>query len=384
LPIKAGIIGAGFIGPVHLDALRRLVGVEVIALAEIDPASGEEKAAHLGIPLVLTSEELLTHPEIQVVHICTPNHLHYPLACAALAAGKHIMCEKPLALDSGQGREMVERAASSGLCHGIDFNYRGYPLVKEARRRVADGEIGKVRLVHGSYLQDWLLFETDYNWRLEPDQGGSLRAVADIGSHWCDLVEYVTGARIVAANADLATLIPKRKRPAGRGETFQETRPRDGLTEVEITTEDYAAVLFRLDQAAHGTFMVSQVSAGHKNRLSWEIDGEKSALAWNQEEPETLWIGHRDQPNQVLRRSPAATGPGPVSRPGLPGGHPEGYNDAVVNVMAAFYAQVESGSPPDPGKAPYPTFNDGLHALLVCEAIAESARRGTWVEVADG
>src|SRR5262245_60603782 len=235
---------------------------------------------------------MLEDDRVDVVHLTTPNHLHYAQVRAALAAGKHVVCEKPLAMDATETAELLRLAEESGLVHAVNFNIRFYAQCQEARALVEAGEIGDVRLVSGGYLQDWLLHDTDWNWRLDPALGGSLRAVGDIGSHWLDLVPFVTGRHVEAVMADLATFIPVRRQPTGPVETFTDGAAGDTV-EVQMETEDAAGILLRFEGGARGVLTVSQVSAGRKNRLSWEIDGSESALAWASEEPEELWLGHR-------------------------------------------------------------------------------------------
>ena len=359
--LRAGVVGTGFIGAVHVDALRRL-GVEVAGVV----GSSRERAKPLA-PVYDSYEALLADQRVDVVHLTTPNHLHYPQVKAALAAGKHVVCEKPLALTSEQSAELLEVAERSGLVHCTNFNIRFYAQVQEARRRAA--ELGTIWSVHGGYLQDWLLLPTDWNWRLEPDKGGELRAVADIGSHWLDLVQFVTGLEIEQVFADLATAIPVRRRPTGEVETFAAA----GEVEREdapMTTEDLAHILVRFRGGARGSCVVSQVAAGRKNAVHFEVDAAGGSLAWNGETPEELWLGHRDEPNGVLLR-----GPGGVAR--LPGGHSEGFADTFRELYRAVYRAVASGEPGDD----YPTFRAGHVENVLAEAVARSNDEQRWVEV---
>ena len=288
--IKVGIIGTGFIGPTHIEAIRRLGFVEVVALAETSQEQAERKAAELGIPKAYGDyREMLSDSEIQVVHNCTPNHVHFAINKEIILAGKHVISEKPLAMNSEESAELLALAQKQGVVHGVNFNYRQHASVQNLRAKIANGDLGKVNLVHGSYLQDWLLYETDFNWRLAPEVGGKSRAVADIGSHWCDTVQFVTGKKIVEVFADLATVIPVRKKAIGSVATFSTQSTEDvEYEDVSINTEDYASVLVRFEDGSRGVFTVSQVSAGRKNRLSFEINGSKSSVYWNQEEPEKL------------------------------------------------------------------------------------------------
>jgi predicted dehydrogenase len=280
--IRAGVIGAGFIGPAHVEAVRRLGSVEVVALAASSLASAQKKAQALSIARAYGDwRELVHDPDVQVVHNCTPNVMHHEVTLAAIAAGKHIVAEKPLAMNSRETSELVQALEATPLVGAVCFNYRMYPLVQEARARVAAGDIGQVRLIHGGYLQDWLLFETDYNWRVDPRQAGASRAMADIGSHWCDLAQFVSGRRIAAVCADLGTFLPRRFRPAGEVETFAgpARRTAGAVAEISVETEDYGSVLLRYDGGARGACTISQLSAGHKNGLRLEVDGSLSSLA---------------------------------------------------------------------------------------------------------
>jgi predicted dehydrogenase len=321
---------------------------------------------------------MLDDPRVDVVHITSPNHLHHPQAKAALEAGKHVVCEKPLGLDSVQTGELLRLARDSGLVHAVNFNIRFYPQCREARERVAAGTLGDVRLVTGSYLQDWLMYDTDWNWRLEEDRGGALRAVGDIGSHWIDLMTFVSGRRVESVMADLTTFIPRRRQPTGPVETFS-TEAASETVAREIQTEDTASMLLRFAGGARGAVTVSQLSAGRKNALSFEIDGSRSAVAWTGERPEELWIGHRDQPKQLLLRDPALLTPAAAALASVPGGHAEGFENTFRELYRAVYRAVAAGGPPD--EPDYPTFADGHEQTLIGEAITASAREGRWADV---
>ena len=371
--VKAAVAGTGFIGVVHVEALRRL-GVEVVGVCAETPEIAREKGIVYPLPHVYESyEELLADARVEVVHIATPNHLHHPQAKAALAAGKHVVCEKPLALDTDESAELVELAERSGLVHCTNFNLRFFPQVQEARARVHAGELGRVWSIDGAYRQDWLLLETDWNWRLEPEIGGTLRAVGDIGSHWLDLAQFVTGKKVVALLGDLMTTLPIRKKPAGPVETFSAAI---GETEdVQIRTEDTARLILRFEDGARGSVVVSQVSAGHRNALELEVDGSAGSLAWSSERNEELRLGHRERPNELLVRDPALMS-GPV-RGSVPGGHPEGFQDASKDLYRAVYAAVAAGEPGDG----YPTFRDGHWENVLARAVLRSACEERWIEV---
>jgi predicted dehydrogenase len=379
--IKAGIVGAGFIGPAHAEALRRLPGIEVAALAESSEALAAAKAAELGIPKAFGDYRLLlADKEIEVVHVCTPNNLHYPQAKAALEAGKHVVCEKPLSMTAQDARELVSLADATGKVCAVHFNIRYYPLMAHVRAMIRSGELGEIYSVRGSYLQDWLFYDTDYNWRLEPQFSGDSRAVADIGSHWMDLIEYLTGLRIGEVIADFMTCHKQRKKPLKPVETYagKLLAPED-YAAVPINTEDYATVMLRFGGGPRGVLTVSQVTAGRKNRLYFEIDGSKQALAWESELPNQLWIGRRDAANGLLLRDPSLVHPDSRQLISFPGGHNEGFPDTSKQLFKQVYAAVRAG-----GKDPspkYPTFRDGLRELELCEAIVQSARKSAWVKV---
>lgn len=376
--LGAAVIGSGFIGTVHIEALRRL-GVRLVGLLEASPEVGERRARQLGVPRAYgTLDELLADPAVQVVHVTSPNELHHPQARQILAAGRHVVCEKPLALTSSESRELVDLAAASGLVNAVNFNIRWYPLNQHVAAMVRAGDLGDVRFITGHYLQDWLLFDTDWNWRLEGDQGGVLRAVGDIGSHWLDLTSFVTGLRVESVLADLTTFIPVRRKPAGPVLTFSTERAAETIP-VEIRTEDTASILLRYKGGARGSVNISQLSPGRKNSLSYQIDGSSSAVAWDSEQPDSLWIGHRDRPNEQLLRNPALMNADGVAAARLPGGHVEGFADTFGAVFTAVYADVAAGRPSEHPR--YATFAAGHEELLIGDAVLESSRTGTWAKV---
>jgi predicted dehydrogenase len=336
--MKTAIVGGGFMGRVHAEAVRRLGSVEPI------PVGGRDEAAF---------RAALANPGIQAVHICTPNASHFRIAKLALEAGKHVLCEKPLATSSADARRLVELARERGLRNCTCHNLRYYPMVQHMRRMREDGDLGEILIVQGTYSQDWLLYDTDWNWRVTSTDGGPSRALADIGSHWCDMAEHVTGQRITSVCADL--------------QTFHKARD----------TEDFGAVIFRMGDRARGAFTASQVSAGRKNRLSIEIYGSKSGVAWDQERPDELWIGNRNTNNQVVIKDPGLLKEGARSYADLPGGHSEGYDDTFKQVFRRFYASIENPNV----DAEYPEFIDGLRQLIILEAELGSHQRHGWMEV---
>jgi predicted dehydrogenase len=376
--VGAAVIGTGFIGTVHVEQLRR-IGVRVRGVLGSSPERGQERADALGVDRAYPSlEALLDDPSIDVVHVTSPNHLHVPQARQILEAGRHVVCEKPLAMAASDSAGLVELAVGSGLINAVNFNIRFYPLHQHVRELVAAGALGDVRFVTGHYFQDWLLLETDWNWRLEPDKGGSLRAVGDIGSHWLDLTTFLTGSQVTAVMADLTTFIPQRAQPRGPVETFSTERSADTV-EREMATEDTASILLRFANGARGSVSVSQISAGRKNSLQWEIDGSTSSAAWDSETPDHLWLGHRGRPNEIVMRDPALMGDAGRAAAALPGGHVEGFADTFGALFRAIYADVVAGRPSE--RPPYATFADGHDEVIVGDAVAESARLGRWVEI---
>jgi len=380
LDIGVAVVGAGFIGPVHVEALRR-VGVRVLGICGVDADESRQAAERLGLPEGYASfDEVLADANVQSVHLAVPNVLHYAMAKQALEAGKHVMCEKPLAMHSGQSAELATLARERGLAAGVCYNVRFYPLNLHARAMVSSGQVGDVKAVNGSYVQGWLMYDTDYNWRVLASEGGELRAVADIGTHWMDLVRSITGLEVSAVLADLLTVHTTRRRPKGEVETFTGKLTAQGETEpIEVVTDDYGAVLFRFTNGAKGSLYVSQVTAGRKNCISYEIAGSKCALSWNSETPNELWVGYRDKPNELLLRDPALVADSARPAVAYPGGHTEGYPDTFKQCFRAFYEAIASGAPAE--KRSYPTFEDGHREIVLCEAILESHKSERWVAV---
>lgn len=376
--LRAAIVGVGFVGRAHLEALRRLP-IPVVGLMGSTPERAQESARNLGLERAYKSiDELAADKSVSVVHICTPNHLHFELAEKLLGAGKHVMCEKPLAMDSKQSAELVALSKKQKRVGGVTYNLRYYPLCQQAHAMVKGGAIGTPRLIHGSFLQDWLLYPNDWNWRLESELGGELRAVSDIGTHWLDLMGWITGKKITELCADLATVVPVRQRPKGRVETFQKAATIK-TEEVKIRTDDYASVLLRFEDNVRGVMTVSQVSAGRKARLWFEIDGSEASLAWNSEAPETLWIGHRGQANQELLKDPGMMSPEARGFAGYPGGHVEGYPDTFVQLFKQFYGYIAAGDMSAPRL--FPTFETGHAEMVLCDTIAQSTREQRWIKV---
>ncbi|HLJ58804.1 MAG TPA: Gfo/Idh/MocA family oxidoreductase [bacterium] len=380
LPIRVGVIGAGFIGPAHIESLRRLGFVRVVALAGSSQASAEHKAASLFVPAAYGDyRRLIEAPDVDVVHITAANVHHYPAAKAALEAGKHVVCEKPLAMTTAESAELVRLAEASGLVNAVTFNIRFYPLLQHARALIGRGDLGPVYLVHGGYWQDWLLLDTDYNWRVDPVEGGALRAVGDIGSHWLDLAQHLTGLPIRAVLADLTTVLPLRRRPSRPLDAFATAAVE--RTPVRVETEDAATVMLRLGDAARGVMMVSQVSAGRKNRLAIEVNGARGSIAWDGERPNELWLGHRDRPNETLIKDPALLDPAARPYARYPGGHAEGFADSHTAINRAIYDYLRAGGRRSGRPPEFPTFADGHRENVIAECILASAHAARWVEV---
>lgn len=377
--VKAGVVGVGFIGVAHVEALRRL-GVEVAGVVGSSPERAQTKAEAAGLGRVYSNvEEMAADPGIDVIHIASPNYAHADQVRIALAAGKHVVCEKPLALSSADTADLVGRATASGLVNAVCFNIRFYPANHQAMAMVANGEIGEPRFITGSYHQDWLLLETDWNWRLQPEEAGNLRAVADIGSHWLDLTRFISGRRVVEVMADLHTLVPVRRHPAGPVETFAAVDDTADLVEEEMRSDDAAGILLRYEGGARGAVTISQVSAGQKNSVRYEVAGSQSALRWLSSNPDDLFIGHRGRPNEILSRDPGLYAPQAASLIAYPGGHVEGFPDTFRALFSKVYADVLAGGPsPTPA---YPTFADGHDAVLVTDAVAKSHETQSWTAV---
>ena len=376
--IKAGVIGTGFIGPAHIEALRRLGYVDVVALADVDEKTASEKASGLSIDTAYGDyKKLLADSAIKVVHICTPNNMHYIMTKEALLAGKHVICEKPLALTYKEAAELVALAKEKGLVNAVHYNLRFYPLVQQAKAMVEKGELGKILAVNGSYQQDWLFYQTDYNWRLNSELSGESRAVADIGSHWFDTTEFVTGLRINKVCADFATFYKTRKKPLKPVETYTgKLLQASDYEDVPIDTEDYATVLLRYENGAHGSLTVNQVAAGRKNRCYFEVYGDKKAMTWDSENPNELWIGRRDGNNEIIIKDPSLMHDAPRAFAALPGGHTEGFADTSRQMFAQVYAKILEN-----GGTGFPEFSDGAREMTLCEAIVASAKGENWVSI---
>lgn len=376
----AAVVGTGFIGPVHVEALGR-AGVKVAGIMGSTPEKSRQAAERLGLPRAYESlQQILDDASVEVVHITSPNRYHFEQASAVIRAGKHVLCEKPLAMNSKESAVLVSLAKQAGVAAGVNYNIRYYPLCVEAAARVAEGSLGDLFHVSGSYAQDWLFHKTDFNWRVLADEGGELRAVADIGTHLLDLIGFITGRKVESVFADLQTVYPERDRPLGGTETFSGKRdPQQALERLTIDTEDHGSILLRFEGGAKGVIWVSQVNAGRKNCLRLELAGSRGSFAWDSESPNALWLGHRDKPNELFVRDPALMTPRAREVASYPGGHNEGFPDSFKQLFRDFYRSIEAGdfnAPP-----PFPTFADGHQEILLCEAILESHRQQRWTSV---
>jgi predicted dehydrogenase len=375
--IKTAIFGTGFMGRVHLEAVRRVESVQAAAIAGRNEAAARHLGDAFSVPAMTDYRDVLRDPSIEAVHICTPNAQHFSMAKEALQAGKHVICEKPLTTTVAEAEELVALAARQGVRNCTCHNLRFYPMVQQMRRLREAGDLGDILVLQGTYSQDWLLYDTDWNWRVETKAGGPSRCMADIGSHWFDMAEHITGLRVTSLCADLQTFHATRKQPKHSVETFANKLmgPEDYI-ETPVDTEDFGAVVFRMGTRTRGCMTASQVAAGRKNGLSIEIYGTKSSVAWNQERPDELWQGHRDVGNEIYIKDPSLLKPGARSYADLPGGHSEGYDDTFKQVFRRFYASVGKGDAPE-----YPQFVDGLRQMKILNTVLESNRKRGWVDV---
>lgn len=378
--IKAAVVGMGFIGTAHVEALRRLNNVEVAAICG-SKRGIQKKAEELGIENFFSDfSEMIKSPEIDVIHICTPNYMHFQMTKDALNAGKHVVCEKPLTTTKKEAEELVAIAKEKGLINATNFNIRFYPLMHQLRTMVSKGDMGEIFSVNGSYLQDWLFYETDYNWRLEPEKSGDSRAIADIGSHWMDLVEFVTGLKITEVFADFATFHKTRKKPLNPIDTYSgKLLNSEDYTDVSIDTEDYASVMMRFENGARGVMTVSQVFAGKKNCVSFDLAGSKKSASWVSEKPNEIWFGRRESVNESMMKDPSIMYPEARSLVSYPGGHNEGFPDTFKQNFIKIYKTISEGVVAD--KPEYPTFEDGLREIILCEKIVESNKKAMWIKI---
>jgi predicted dehydrogenase len=377
--INVGLIGTGYIGGVHLDALKRIQGVNVTVVQDINREYAESTARRFNIPKFETDyKAVIRDPAVDVIHNCTPNKFHYPITKEALEAGKHVLSEKPLAMTLNEAKELVELAEKKNVVTGVDFCYRYYPLVQEMAVRMQRGDAGALRMITGTWFQDWLSKDTDYSWRLDKKESGGSNITADLGSHWFDLIQFVTGKKLKEVMGDFKTIIPVRKKPTGQVLAFEESDSSQ-FEEVTVDVEDYSAVLFHLDDETPGSFTTSQVCNGRKSDTEFQVYGSKSSMAWNHKYSDKLWIGHRDRPNETLTESPILQDSTTARFATLPTGHPVGYNDAVLNLFKDFYNTVETGK--EENSLGRPTFKTGYDEMIVLDAVMKSANERKWVSV---
>lgn len=380
--VGMGLVGPGFVAAHHLDAVRRLGDVDIIAIAGSSQDSANKKARAYKVDRAYGDyHSLIADPAVQVIHNTTPNHLHLPVTLAALAAGKHVISDKPLALNAQEGRKLRDAAIAAKVAHVVTFNYRGNPLVQQARGMVARGETGPLSFVQGFYLQDWMTDANVYSWRSDPAKGGVTSALGDIGSHWCDVAEHISGLKITSVLADLTTVIPVRYSSGASGEAFSSTNTGERHA-VQVSSEDLASVLLRFENGAKGCFSVGQVLPGHKNDLQIELNGRTCSLKWKQEEQNNLWIGHHDRPNCTLAKDPSLVSKDVLPYVHLPGGHQEAWSDAFRNLIADAYQWIREGGNPSTKPASLPTFEDGYRSTCLIEAMLKSsAAGGAWVDI---
>ncbi len=380
--VKVGLIGAGYIGVVHLEMLRRIVDIELVAVADSDQARAKDAADRFGIPTVYErGEDIVESSEVDVIHNCTPNHLHFELNRRAILAGKDVLSEKPLSLDARESAELLRLARDRKTLTAINFCYRYYPVIQEAAVRVRAGALGEIRAFVGHFLQDWLFLASDYSWRLDPAFAGRANVVADLGSHWCDLVQFITGRRIVEVMAELHTCLPRRRRPMGGTLSFGAGAAAGEAEEVDVPLDDYAAMFIRLDNGARGNFTTCQVAAGRKVDIELQVFGSKESYAWNHVHPNALWIGHRERGNETFYESSQLQAPETRKYAALPTGHPMGYHDAVYNLFRDYYNALAAKREGKAFTVDFPDFETGHRAMCIIDAAIESSRSGKWVNV---
>ncbi len=379
--ITVAVIGTGYIGPIHIEALRRLGDVNVKGVCDANMKLAESAASRFGIEKVYKDwKEAVNDPSVDAVHICSPNCMHFEMSKAAVKAGKSIMSEKPLAMKLEEAEELTDLARLKGTITGVNFCYRYYPSVIEAALRIKSGDAGTVRMVSGTWFQDWLSKASDWTWRLEEAQSGNSNIAGDLGSHWFDLIQFATGLKITDVMADFATIIPVRRKPKNQVIAFESSTSSE-FEEVNVALEEYAAVMFRLDNGAPGTFTACQTVNGVKSAPEFMINASGYSLAWDHAETNKLWIGHRDTPNEILIENPSLMNPAASGYATLPAGHPLGYHDAVLNLFRDFYDDVRLGKERADRPVPRPTFETGAEEMRILKAVVESNKKGVWVKV---
>ena len=379
MKIRVGIIGMGYIGESHIEAIRRIGLCELCAIADTNYELAKEKAAIYGIEKVYASvDELLADSDIDAVHNCTPNFLHKQINEKIIRSGKHLFSEKPLTMNYAEAKELLElKKQYPQVEAAVNFNYRMNPMVQEIRARIKAGEAGDIRIITGDYNQDWLMYDTDYSWRLEPEVAGNSCCIADIGSHWMDIIQHVTGHKIVSVMGDAVTVIPVRKKPAKQQETFKDAVSEDYI-EVQVKNEEYAAVMFKTDKGATGVFHVTEMAPGHGCDFSFEINGSSLSYGWNQEQNDRMWIGRRGGDNSVVIRNPNLLSDEAKAYSSLAMGHPEGWNDAFKGNIYAFYKYLAEEKK---GDRVFSTLEDAAYVVKLTEKIIESSKLKKWINI---
>ena len=381
IKFKVGLIGTGYIGIIHLEMLRRFAEIEIVAVADNNPQSANDVANKFNVPKVFyNASELIQDNQVEIIHNCTPNNLHFQINSEAIKASKDVLSEKPLALNSKESSDLVALAEKFNTVHGVNFCYRYYPVLQEAAARVRKGNLGDVRLVLGHFLQDWLSFETDYSWRLDPKAAGISNTMADLGSHWCDLVQFVTGLKITEIMAEFHTILPTRKKPKSGPLSFSVSQ-NDDVEEVKIPVEDYATIFIRLENGARGNFSTCQLAIGKKVDIDLQVYGSKESYSWNHVHPNAITIGHRDKANEIFYESPILQTEDTRKYASLPTGHPIGYHDTIFNFFTDYYAAVAAKRDGKKIQTNFPDFYDGHSEMKIIEAALRSSRSGGWEKV---
>jgi predicted dehydrogenase len=376
------LVGPGFIARHHIDCVRRLGDVDVIGIAGSSPESAQEKARELNAGRAYSDyNALIADSNVDVVHVTTPNCMHFSEIMMALQAGKHVISDKPLAMNADEARNLRDAAHKAGVAHVVTFNYRGNPMVQQARAMIARGDTGPISFVHGHYLQDWMADPNVYSWRSDPGKAGPSSALADIGSHWCDLAEHVTGMKIESVLADFSTVLPVRFAAEGSAHAFDKGNALH-RTPVQVNGEDLVSALLRFENGAKGAIAIGQVLPGHKNNLRLEVNGTRCSLGWDQESQNELWLGRFDEANSLLTKDPGRLLPEAAPYARLPAGHQESWSDAFFNLIDDAYGWIRQGGAAEAKPALLPTFDDGYRSACIVEAMIRShAGGGHWEKV---
>ena len=379
--LKVAIIGTGMMGKLHAEAIRRVPGTEIEAIVGTDLERTKKIADELHIPRYYDDYiKMLGSEELDIVHNCTPNYLHFAINKEIIGRGINVYCEKPLAISSKESEELCRLAETAGVKAGVTFNYRHNAVIKDMRERVHHaedlllGDWGHTFMIRGHYIQDWMMYDTDYNWRCDINKAGRSRTIADIGSHWFDLVQYITGKRIVRVYADLYTPIKKRRIPVCEDRLGLQAG--EGYISIDVNTEDSAFVLIELEDGVRGSAVFSQISGGHKNDIEISLDGSNYSMTWNQERTDRLIIRKRGVGNIEKYAGPEMLHGDAIRYGSLPSGHPVGWNDALKNAIYDFYGSLDENQ--DRG---YASFSDGDYIVRIVEACLKSSEEKRWVDI---